>query len=127
MHLAKTLFAAIASVVLLIPATSRADHNLPAPTKAMIGVSSATTGSGLKPIPVKASAMKQALEKNKVVVVRQESTGRAYQVMKVTDNHVVVHPGPAQMGGSNQRLTMSEFKQRFDQAAKSKDARGSFN
>jgi hypothetical protein len=76
-------------------------------------------------MPMKPAAMKHELKRDKVVIVRERSTGKAFEVTKVTDRHVVVHPGPATLT-PKEKLKISQFKRRFDTPAVSQGSRGEF-
>jgi hypothetical protein len=84
-----------------------------------------TSGTGLKSLPLKAGAIKRALKDDKVVIVRERSTGNAFEVTKVKDQHVVVREGST-TDAPKERLKMSEFKQRFDDPVVSRGGRGDF-
>jgi hypothetical protein len=151
MRLRTKLFGVLAPLTLLVPAVAfagppGASTQAHAPTAASKPASatkftsaertleSVTAGTGLNRIAMKASAMKDALKDKKVVVVQEKSTGKAFEVIKVThkilgykthNQWVTVTPGPANLAPP-EKLSFKEFKARFNSPGVSKGTRGSF-
>jgi hypothetical protein len=93
------------------------------PTAAERNLESVLAGTGLKKIAMTPGAMKDALQDHKVVIVREQSTGKAFQVTDVSKKHVTVRAG---LLGDPQKLKIKQFKRAFDDAASSRGSRGSF-